>query len=101
MRIKIKYERNGIYIEYNERGAVFKKNGLTIEIPDDILQDFEQALERKQIEMIRHAYDEMPEEDKHLVEEQAKQNYQHTKWRNGQLFVSNDELHWMLYGGTI
>jgi hypothetical protein len=97
--MNIKYERAGIYIEYNEEGAVFKKNGLTIEIPGHILQDFEQEFELKQMEIIRQYYQEMPEEDKYLVENRAKETYKHTKWHEGSLYVSDDEMHWMLWGG--
>lgn len=97
--MNIIYEHYGIYIEYNDKGAVFKKNGLTIEIPGYVLQDFEREFEMKQMEIVRQAYKEMPEEDKYLAEERAKQNYKHTKWHDGQLFVSDDEMHWMLWGG--
>lgn len=44
------YEKNGIYIEYNDKGAVFKKNGLTIEIPGEVLMDFEQEFEQAKID---------------------------------------------------
>lgn len=44
------YEKAGIYIEYNDAGAVFKKNGLTIEIPGWILEDFEREFEQAKID---------------------------------------------------
>lgn len=43
--MNIVYEKAGVYIEYNDEGVIFKKNGLTIEIPGWILQDFEREFE--------------------------------------------------------
>lgn len=97
--MNIKYERSGIYIEYNDKGAVFKKNGLTIEIPGWILQDFEREFEIKQMELVKQAYKILPEEDKYIIEERAKKQFPHIKWHEGELYVSNDTIHWLLWGG--
>jgi hypothetical protein len=97
--MNIKYERAGIYIEYNDRGVVFKKNGLTIEIPAWILADFEREFDIKQSEIVRQMYLEMPLEDKHLLRDEAAKHYKHTKWHEGMLLVSRDGETWMVYEG--
>jgi hypothetical protein len=97
--MNIKYERAGIYIEYNERGAIFKKNGLTIEIPGSILEDFEREFDIKRAELIHQMYKDMPTEDKYLMEDTAKKHYEHTRWHEGQLLVSHDGILWVVYEG--
>jgi hypothetical protein len=97
--MEIIYERNGIYIEYNSKGAVFKKNGLTIEIPARVLEDFEREFDIKRSELIHQMYREMPVEDKYLVQDEAKKHYEHTRWHQGQLLVSHDGIIWMVYEG--
>lgn len=51
--MKIVYERAGVYIEYNDTGAIFKKNGLTIEIPAWMLIEFEQEFEQAKADYIK------------------------------------------------
>ena len=97
--MNIKYERAGIYIEYNERGAIFKKNGLTIEIPGNILEDFEREFDVKRSELIHQMYREMPTEDKYLLRDEAAKHYKHTRWHEGQLLVSHDGVLWAVYEG--
>ena len=55
------YERDGIYIEYSPLGAKFKKNGLTIEIPAYILEDFEVKFEQAKLDYIRQVNGERSE----------------------------------------
>lgn len=37
---EVVYERSGIYVRWDDDGVVIKKNGLTIEIPNHIIEDF-------------------------------------------------------------
>lgn len=51
--MNIVYRKAGIYIEYNNEGAIFKKNGLTIEVPGWILEDFEREFENAKIDFLK------------------------------------------------
>lgn len=53
MQPRIVYEKAGIYIEYNAEGMVIKKNGLTIEVPAWILEDFEREFELAKLDYIK------------------------------------------------
>lgn len=45
------YERNGVYIRADSQGLTIKKNGLTIELPQETIKDFinEFELERANV----------------------------------------------------
>lgn len=57
----IVYEKSGVYIEYNAGGMVIKKNGLTIEVPGWILEDFEQEFEQAKTDYFKQLATERSE----------------------------------------